>query len=305
MLREYAKLRISYLAFRNGYMEPNNLTTFSQLYLSWSQCNKKSFRNDAIAMKHLLDFFGDCKLSALSKLRAEQYRQKRRDEILARPKYKDRDPRSIPLTTVNREIACLRHMMTLAVEWKLLSANPLLGIRMFQETPRDRVLSQDEYHRLLAHSAPLTRNLIVWASNTGMRVSEITGLTWPDIDLPKRSAVLSNTKNGNVRHVPLNTAALNVLRLQSRQAQGEYIFHFRGRRIKRIDNGFEHACRRSGITNLRFHDLRHCFATALSEAGCNLVALRDILGHSSMSMVARYSHPGREYQAQVVERIVR
>lgn len=294
------KLKVNTVATK---MEPNSLRTLAKLYLAWSQCNKRSHRNDEIALRHIVEFFGNCKLSEITRLRAEQYRQRRRAEILAKPKYQAADPRSVSLAAINREIACLRHMLTMAAEWQLLPNNPLFGLRAFREIPRDRVLTPNEYARLIAYAAPLTQRLIKWAINTGMRVSEITGLTWGDIDLSKRVAILRHTKNGKVRYVPLNTGALQVLYIQSRQAKGDYVFHFHGQRMKRVDNGFEHACRRAGITNLRFHDLRHCFATALTESGCDLVTLKDLMGHSSLSMVARYSHPCGEHKLRAVEKL--
>jgi site-specific recombinase XerD len=63
-------------------------------------------------------------------------------------------------------------------------------------------------------------------------------------------------------------------------------------------------CRKAGISELRFHDLRHTFATNLVMSGTDLVTVKEILGHSDISMTVRYSHPSDGREMGAVERLV-
>ena len=65
------------------------------------------------------------------------------------------------------------------------------------------------------------------------------------------------------------------------------MFVYRGRPVKDIRTAFTNACKRAGIKNLRFHDLRHTFATRLVLAGVDLASVSKLLGHSSIQMTMR------------------
>jgi len=74
----------------------------------------------------------------------------------------------------------------------------------------------------------------------------------------------------------------------------EYVFVYQGRPVKSIRKAFSNACTRAGVKNLRFHDLRHTFASRLVLSGVDLVTVSKLMGHSSITMTMRYSHPTPE-----------
>gem|GEM_PF-3918301 len=69
------------------------------------------------------------------------------------------------------------------------------------------------------------------------------------------------------------------------------LFTYRGKPRKSIRTAFKNACIRAGIESLRFHDLRHTFATRLVLSGVDLVTVSKLLGHSTIHMTMRYAHP--------------
>ena len=80
-----------------------------------------------------------------------------------------------------------------------------------------------------------------------------------------------------------------------------YVFTFRDRPLRNIRTAFQITCRKAGIKNLRFHDLRHTFATRLVLSGVDLVTVSRLLGHSTIHMTMRYSHPKPEALKSAVE----
>lgn len=81
----------------------------------------------------------------------------------------------------------------------------------------------------------------------------------------------------------------------------DVVFSYKGNSIKKFQTSYENACRRAGIKNLRFHDLRHTFASRLVLSGVDLVTVSKLLGHSSIHMTMRYSHPTPEALKSAVE----
>ncbi len=124
---------------------------------------------------------------------------------------------------------------------------------------------------------------------TGMRRSEVLGLTWQHVDLEKRIVSLSDTKNGHPRWIPLTQAACDVLDgISLREAR---VFPLSE---SALTQAWGHAIRRADIEDLRFHDLRH---EALSRWAHRLKGdvfkLSMISGHRTLQMAQRYVHPAK------------
>lgn len=68
-----------------------------------------------------------------------------------------------------------------------------------------------------------------------------------------------------------------------------------------IKKAFRGACRRAGIKDLRFHDLRHTFASRLIEKGVDIIKVKELLGHSTVKVTERYTHSNREERKKAVE----
>ena len=123
-------------------------------------------------------------------------------------------------------------------------------------------MTHEEADRLIAAAAPHLRALIRFALATGCRAREITGLEWTRVDWTRKTAWLDHTKNGTPRGVPLNADAGEVLEAE-RGKHPVFCFTFRGEPIARelTNSAWHHAIREARITDFRFHDLRHTWAS--------------------------------------------
>ena len=108
----------------------------------------------------------------------------------------------------------------------------------------------------------------------------------------------------NLRHVPMDSTVTTLLRDIPRRGTSELVFPNKlGERFLEVRWGFKGACERAGITNLRFHDLRHTFASHWMMNGGDLYVLKEILGHKSVQMTARYAHLSHEFKRAAVNRM--
>jgi integrase len=208
--------------------------------------------------------------------------------------------------TVRLELALLSHLYTTAIrEWGLgVVVNPVANVR--KPSPgkaRDRRLDAEEEVRLLAacdeHSNPFLGWMVRLALYTAMRHGEIASLTASQVNLSKQTIFLSDTKNNDVRTVPLTDKAFatikEVLDFPIRPDDTDLLFYGNpGRDGKRrpYQSGrvWDEALVRAGITNLRFHDLRHEATSRFVEAGLSDQQVSAITGHKSMQMLKRYTH---------------
>ena len=153
---------------------------------------------------------------------------------------------------------------------------------------RDRRLHEGEEERLLAACPEMMRAVIGFALATAARQSEIAGLSWRDVDLKRRSAILRETKNGETRSLPLSRKVLEILEGLPRRIDGGSVFGMSAEAIKRA---MIKATDKAGIDNLRFHDLRHEAISRLYEfTDLTDVEIASITGHKSMQMLRRYAH---------------
>ncbi len=171
---------------------------------------------------------------------------------------------------------------------------------------RFRWLTKGEARLLIAelpeHLADMTRLALA----TGLRRSNITGMTWHNVDIDRRIAWIwpDEAKAGKPIAVPLNDDALAVLKRRnsdpSRDAR--FVFTYRGNPINHVTTkAWVKAIERAGIEEgLRFHDLRHTWASWHVMAGTPLEVLRQLGGWADMTMVLRYAHLSPSYVAGYV-----
>ena len=152
-------------------------------------------------------------------------------------------------------------------------------------------------------------DLIDLAVQTGCRRKELLELEWDRIDWQKNEIILEahHTKSAKARRVPLSSSARGVLirrasiRSECCPSTPWVFFHLRrarnteiGDRIKDVKTAMRSVCRRVGLEGVTFHTLRHTCASWLGQmSGVEALTIRDLLGHSSVSMTDRYMHSDR------------
>jgi len=197
---------------------------------------------------------------------------------------------------VRRELAIVRHCLEVArTEWGFaLKSNPVHQVKLPRPSkPRERRATPDELERLLAAceatSCSWLPAIIQLAVETGMRRSELLSMRWDDVDLKARTVLLRSTKNGHPRTVPLSPRALEIIRDTPRF--GKIVF---GVSANAVRLAWERLKRRAGVTDLRFHDLRHEAVSRFFENGLNMPEVAAISGHKDPRMLMRYTHPKAE-----------
>ncbi len=264
---------------------PISFSELSDKYHDFA-ATQKSYYIKKIIINQLAEEFGSLDLSEFTTSIVESYQAGGLDEGL-KP------------ATVNRRLACLKHMFRKAHEWGDCSEAKLKQVRQVkflrENNQRVRYLESAECQALIqvCGKYPRLRHLkpiVVTALNTGMRRGEILSLKWEQIDFRKGLIVLNDKPDGESRHIPINEALSETLREIDRKTDSPYVFvDCLGRPYKHIREAFASACRRSGITDFRFQDLRHTFASHLVKAGIEITTVSKLMGHKSMAMTLRYS----------------
>ncbi len=223
--------------------------------------------------------------------------------------YRDDRLKVVSPSTVNRELNVLSHVFTVALQdWGIPfpSGNPVQNTRRPKvNDKRDRRLTGDEETRLMEAaraaekengSMPIA-SIIGLALETAMRRGEIAAMRWQHADLKARTLLIPKTKTDEPRRVPLSSRALAVLDSLPRHISGQVWGSVHQASISRA---FALACRRSGIKDLRFHDLRHEATSRLFEKGLNPMQVAAITGHKTLQMLKRYTHLRAEDLAKLL-----
>jgi integrase len=203
--------------------------------------------------------------------------------------------------TVSNVRATLAKLLASAVEWGVLPAMPKLPRVKVEDPPWD-FLTSDEAARLLDGARDDSERLLLsFAMSTGCRAGELLALTHSDLNLTaglvtfRKSAswgVVGPTKSGRERRVPLTATLRGTLAHRMRAPEALVFTRADGSPLKLDDlhTILWRACRVAGLRKIRFHDLRHTFASALVAANVPLRQVQAWLGHSSLRLVERYAH---------------
>jgi integrase len=281
---------------RGVYKQPIKITLgeFGERYMEHAKANKRSWLRDEQMLNHLCAFFGKEKpLTEITPIQIEGYKLQRRGKIAD--------------STVNRELALLKRMFNLAITWDLyLGLNPVRKVKFFREFNIGlRILSPEEEGKLLQNAIPYLQDLIRFALNTGLRIGEIFSLRWSNVDLKRGILAVFASKTQTIREIPINSETRKVLEAWKLNKKNEGVFYNpqTGKPFVDLKTGFSLACEKSGISGVTWHTLRHTFASRLVNSGVDIVTVKELLGHSSISVTMRYAHTNIESKRAAVEKL--
>ena len=202
--------------------------------------------------------------------------------------YRDKRLETVSPATVKIELGIVVRTIKLAVtEWGYrLNETPSIEFPKVNNA-RHRRLVRDEMSIILkAISNKEVRVLIELAIETAMRRGELLNIKYEHIDWIKRTLTIPDTKTNVARTIPLTNRALELLKPLSSKAN-DRLFSLKP---DSVSQAFSRGCVTGGITNLRFHDLRHEGTTRFFEMGLNVMEVATITGHKDLKMLNRYTH---------------
>ncbi|MCJ2186464.1 integrase [Novosphingobium beihaiensis] len=226
--------------------------------------------------------------------------------------YRDRRLAVVKPGTVRRELYLFANAIDVATkEWGYpFRSNPVRLISLpIANDARDRRLEGDEAETLRkalsASRNPFILPIVELAIETGLRRREVLELTWSNVDATRRIAFIPQTKTGQPRTIPLTDCALTIITTLTR-SDDDRLFPIT---LNAFKQAWKRVQKRSGLEDLRFHDLRHEALSRFCELGLSVPELSVISGHKDPRMLFRYAHlraddlarklAGREWGAEV------
>lgn len=291
---------------------PDSNMTFEKLaewYLDLPKVKKlTSYGRLESAIENFNSVFGKRTVGSLKQEDLEQYQGKREDE----------DKRK--QATIDYELSVTKTMVTKAFDNDKVGPNALKAFRKTRKllkpgsNARDRILTIEEYLRLLNAAPAHLKPILIMAFNTGMRKMEILNLTWDQVDKKKGFIRLKadQTKEKKDKSIPINHHVQAVLDSTPQNLHHGYVFTYTKKNKPLTDNlrkSLVSACSKAGFTygqhiegGFRFHDIRTTVKTNMLRAGVDKTLRDVILGHSLKGMDVYYIKPTDEDLHQAMDR---
>lgn len=255
----------------------------------------KSLLRDESCLRHLLPHFGDRTLAEMTPKLISSYKVKRHEQ------------RAAP-ATLNKELGLMKAAFNVAIrEWEWCRDNPIRRVAMERvNNARVRYVTDEEFERVLGECPDWLKPIVLTARYTGMRRENIVSLRWDQVGLSRKLIILDRTKNGDRLGMPLCETLVDLFRSLGK------VRHLRSPNVFTQPDGspykgawvgvaFARVCKRAGILDFRFHDLRHTFASSLVQRGVDLYRVQRLLGHRDGRMTQRYAHLSPDNLRQAVE----
>lgn len=284
---------------------PGATMTFAEYAARWleeyckQQKAESQWSTDESAIRvHMLPTLGDIRLCQLKPAMLEEWRRN------VRTRKDKRTEKPLSPKTVNLVIALLRKMMFTAVKWGLLSESPAKGLDAYplaEKAVRYWTMEErDRFLRFAKNLDPAFTELATVALFTGLRRGELAGLRRHQVDFDRGvirvDAVhcfrskhrIERTKNGKVGWVPMTAEVRHALRDRVHMNMeapvfAPEVFHDALRKFHRLTQA-------AGCRQIRFHDMRHTFASCLVVQGVDLYRVQRLMRHETAAMTQRYAH---------------
>jgi integrase len=324
---------------RKRVQSENYLQFLEEVYRPYLSANLRKGVNNSENVKETMDQLRNCfpelhelGLNDITPLLIEKWRQRRRKE-------------GVKPATINRQMNDLRACLNRAVKWGALAANPFDKVERTKVdssakvrylTPHEELALRQALDRRETEIKAARQRANQWRAkrgyteytdldgqvfvdylkpavllslNTGLRRGELFSLKWPNVDFERKNLTVAGdtAKDGETRHIPLNSEALAILRQWKQQpgVKSQWVFPGKdGAPFQNLRKSWLAVLEKAEIANFRWHDMRHHFASQLVMNGVDLNMVRELLGHSDYKMTLRYAHLAPKHKQDAVELLV-
>lgn len=310
-IKEKQKLQAdNYLSFLEEFYKPHLKATLRK-----GRDNEENVAETMACLVRRFPEFHRLTLGEISPLLIDKWIHRRSEEV--KP------------TSIKRQLNDLHACLSYATKRGLLSKNPFDELDAYEteESERVRYLSPDEEERLrkaldareLEMKARLKaaadgfvdhlKPAIIISLNTGLRRGELLKLKRQSIDFEQNILTVEagTAKSAKTRRVPLNAEALSILKAwlwQKKESGVQSLFVFSdvdGQPFRDMRTSWEGLVARAALSDFRWHDLRHTFASKLAIAGIDIYRIKDLLGHTDIKMTSRYAHLQPQHMRDAVD----
>lgn len=273
------------------------LVEYSKTYLELH----KTAKENTLAMKRrgvkvLVEYLGDYGLDKITPFIIEKFRTQRKEQ----DQVKD--------SVINIDVQVLSHIYNIAINAGIVDINPCQSIKRLKVAQvKDRILSSDEIAVILNMPQGKDKLMILIGLFTGARLNEVLSLKWNDLDFGKGIIHIVQSKIGKIITIPLSGYLIDELMQYKaiNNGKGERIFEntdITHRSVSNYSAYFSNLFKSMGIHNFTFHNLRHTFSSILQgELGIGAVVVQGMTGHSSLSMLQKYSHSGLDSRQRAIQ----
>lgn len=223
-------------------------------------------------------------------------------------------------STCNRALIILRFMYNCGIRWEVLPKmeNPCKNVKeLALNNKKERFLNASEISNLKIELAKSRNKFLPYIVQllilTGCRRGEALNAQIQHFDLGRGDWIVPLPKAGKARHIPLNEMAILTVRasIALKQSQNQrciespYLYPnpSTGEPFQQIFYSWDKARKAAHIDEVRMHDLRHSFASAMVNSGMTLYDVKEILGHSNIRNTERYAHLSNSRLRQAAESV--
>jgi integrase len=266
-------------------------------FLPWSklqhQAHPGTHKRYRVSSKPLVRRFGKLQLDEITAAHIEQFKVQRSAQCSA--------------AGVNRDLAAFRFMLNFAVRTGHLRDNPFKGVKLLPENPPPmRIISRDEEERYLKQAPPLLRDIATLILDTGMRPNEVFSIRRENVNLEKVFITIPWGKTRFARRtIPLTDRVAEIFKRRMQALKTEHLFpHRKGDKPMTACRSHDTVTRKLRL-KFRIYDLRHTFGSRSAMAGVDLPTLKELMGHSSITLTMRYVHPTPEHKKEALAKLQR
>jgi integrase len=279
----------------SGKVAKISLVELNKRYIEYAKAHqKRSWVRDEQMQRHFERILGPVMLHQIGGLKLEEYQRTRLDE-------------KVCPATVNREMSLLRREFSLAERWGFhRGTNPVRLVDFFKEERLERVtISREDELALLKHSPAYLQDMILFALNTGLRCGDIFDLKWEEVDVEARRIARKMQKSQKMLRAPLNDKACEILKAWAAVRKCPYVFYnqLTGDRFRDLKASLSKAVKDAGLERITWHIFRHTFVSRLFENGTDIATVKELAGHSTVTITIGYAHPEESTKRNAVAKI--